>query len=379
MAELSDPKFRKTLHKTGWFGIQKPTTKRSGGRASFKIQQHTPDGVVTLDIAEVELVNEKYAKQVLGFTDALQHVELIKKRLYELRDYDKPKIKVSNANLKVLNEFLAKRYPQHKQTKLADFYSMKQDLTRAVGSLEGVPLLTASHDELQEQIDQKYETDVNKQRRVVSRLNSILQFLGRGITLDKFPEDYHDVRHLTAVEVDQLAFHTADPYKQLLYRAAFGSGLRIGELFGLRPSDIRRNNQIYVARQMKVGVKGEHRITKTKTRRERDVVVVPEYFDAVQEWANLSDDKKRELRTANYARDVKTTCSDVFNDPLKHCVFHDLRHSYAIHCLSAGMSMEMIALFLGNSVAVCEKYYTGFKATSVTVDMALMLLKSRAG
>lgn len=44
-----------------------------------------------------------------------------------------------------------------------------------------------------------------------------------------------------------------------------------------------------------------------------------------------------------------------------HCDFHDLRHSYAYHCLAKGLTIREVALALGDRMEVAEEYYTGFQ------------------
>jgi hypothetical protein len=52
------------------------------------------------------------------------------------------------------------------------------------------------------------------------------------------------------------------------------------------------------------------------------------------------------------------------NNPDKQIIFHDLRHSYAIHLLSIGMTMEDMARGIGDTMEVCEEFYAGFSHTS---------------
>jgi site-specific recombinase XerD len=48
--------------------------------------------------------------------------------------------------------------------------------------------------------------------------------------------------------------------------------------------------------------------------------------------------------------------------------FHDLRHSYAIHLLAIGMTMEDVARSIGDTIEVCEEFYAGFSHTPLSVQ-----------
>jgi site-specific recombinase XerD len=43
-------------------------------------------------------------------------------------------------------------------------------------------------------------------------------------------------------------------------------------------------------------------------------------------------------------------------------VFYSLRHTYAPHCLAAGMNMQLLAENMGTSVRMIEKHYGKFAA-----------------
>jgi integrase len=59
------------------------------------------------------------------------------------------------------------------------------------------------------------------------------------------------------------------------------------------------------------------------------------------------------------------------------CVFHDLRHSYAIHMLEkVEVSLTMVAKLLGDSIQVVEQYYAGFALGEEGLRSVDLLYKS---
>ena len=51
-------------------------------------------------------------------------------------------------------------------------------------------------------------------------------------------------------------------------------------------------------------------------------------------------------------------------------------NSYTIVLVSRGVSLSLVAQSLGNSVSVCEKYYTGFVLTNESIDYIRKLVES---
>ena len=179
------------LAKDGWLGIKKP----SGDRRSFAIQQHIKVNgkprVKTLKLEPLDALNAAFHEGKVSYKDALKKVESIKEAIYRQRDKDKPQVVFDSENLRVLDDYWRRTYTPSRLRKLKDGgKSMKHDLNRAVGACGKVSLLVGGQEELQDQIDSFLEDTPNKQRRVVTRLNQILNFLGRGFVLDKMPTSF---------------------------------------------------------------------------------------------------------------------------------------------------------------------------------------------
>ncbi|MCC7405816.1 MAG: hypothetical protein IT288_15555 [Bdellovibrionales bacterium] len=58
--------------------------------------------------------------------------------------------------------------------------------------------------------------------------------------------------------------------------------------------------------------------------------------------------------------------------------FHAIRHCYAIHLISRGVSMSLVAQLLGNSLSVCRRHYAGFELTTDSIEAINTIMKRSA-
>lgn len=352
----------------GYFALKHPNKKARNG--SFVMQQVLPDGTTPeLDLKEIDILNERYRKGLITLEEGIKQGQALRARLYELRDRGKRKLKFTEDNLKVLNQYWEDEYGTRKARLVEQGTSMWYDLKRAVGECQGISLMVCSYEELQEHLDEALADEPEKHGRVCSRLNSLLSYLGRGFTLDKLPEGMREVRFLSPSDFALILPHL-DEFQQVLCRLAFYSGLRVGEIFGLQPHDLKREGFLYVARQM--DYKGVVRLP--KTRKTRNVLFLGKDGKAAFEaWCQIPKEVRLARRATGHSEKVKRAC---LKAGVLECRFHDLRHSYAVEALAKGLSITQTAKLLGNSVAVCEKYYTGFAATSSEMAAIMKILEA---
>lgn len=269
-------------------------------------------------------------------------------------------------NYQILDDFFSTRY-RNRRTK--DRTGAYHDFRRAVDAVGMLPLRTVTVSTLQ---DELARLPVKRQRRVISRLNSIFKFLQRfdmDIHMPKKPQT--KVRHLTEKEWLLVQKKLRGPHERILCQLAFSSGCRLGEIFALEEDDYR-NGVLSVSKQLLVPKRAQARgvplIQPTKNERDRRLIALPDFDRAFTEWLALSYEERLKLRTKNMARVIKSACEEVFpNKPNKHVVFHDLRHSYAIALLDKGVPMKRVAECLGDSVVVCEEHYAGFDLSDESV------------
>ena len=240
----------------------------------------------------------------------------------------------------------------------------------------------------------------NKQRRIASKLQMMLRFLKRDITLDRDKKKRLSIRYLNEKEFKLVLKEIQDVNLRTLFELAFHSGCRMGELFALTEDDfragvlsvnkqmirreeaVRRREQDLKDRGKEARVwepKASDLICPTKNEQGRRVVVFEEFATPFARWCELAYETRFELRHSHLAEALKVACEKVFpTNPQKHCVAHDLRHSFAIRLLQF-VNLTYVSLQLGNRIEVCQEFYTGYELhdENITVLKSLMLGKGR--
>ena len=136
------------------------------------------------------------------------------------------------------------------------------DFRRAIEALGDKSLQSSSQFVLEKEIKKQFKGE--KQRRIVSRLNQILKFLKRDITLRKDRPEKRKVQYLTVDEFKKVLACIEDPYLKTLCEVCFESGMRVGEAFGVEKTGISKN---YVRVHQQLDKEGTLR--ETKNRKER--------------------------------------------------------------------------------------------------------------
>ena len=313
-------------------------------------------------------MNKQFHDSLLDFETAFAKVKVIREQLYKERDIEKRKSVFNQVNLKILESYWESEY-SHRS--LVDEKSMYHDLKRAIECAGSLSLTVCTLTELQKEINRRFIGSPNKQRRVVTRLNQILKFLGRDFQLRKVKEEWNDVKYLTPEEMAEVTRNLKDENFATLCWLGLLTGLRIGEIFSLRPERVQQT-YLRVVKQ----VDTTNKLRQLKNRKPKKTYLLQGSHEYLSKWFDLEQTTKDRLRTINHARILKAACVKAFPAmSQKHCVFHDLRHSYAIHLLGKGVPIAQVAQSLGNSISVCEKYYTGFILTDHGIELIDKLLK----
>lgn len=294
----------------------------------------------------LDAINAAYlaGSQSLGSAETLA-LEVVA-ALYNELERSKPKTVHNSANRDLLSKYWDEEYSYRD---IVDRESSLNDLKRAVDAVGELSLYSATREQLQAKIAAQVH-----QRRIAGRLNSLLKFINRDVRLRKNKLKRRPVSFLSLPDFQKLIFHIPILNIRLLIEAAFYSGLRAGELFAVTPNLVRETF-IQVNGQMdRAGVFRE-----TKTRTIRKAFIIPEGRNAVLAWAEVKN--KRKFRNVELSTLVRKACKSAFpEDSSKYVTFHDLRHSYATHLISKGVSLDLISQSLGNSISVCQDYYSGF-------------------
>lgn len=179
--------------------------------------------------------------------------------------------------------------------------------------------------------------------------------------------DRREMRALTAAEVGRLLAATADDPLGPLYALAVGSGLRAGELCGLRWSDVDLPaRSLVVRRSMARAHGGGYELAEPKTARSRRTVMLPavavdglrrqkarqaaDKLAAGTGWQDrhglaFTDAVGRPVRPDALSAAFRAT-ADRLALPVR---LHDLRHTAASLMLAAGVPLKVVSEALGHS------------------------------
>lgn len=323
------------------YHIKKPT----GKRVKWGIFRRTEEGDKTVYPKALDAINEALKAGKMKPSKAESEVQKVVDSLYKADGVRITKAVSNTTNREILERFWEDEYEDRE---LQDPQSMYNDYRRAVDCLGNVGLVSADGKEMKKALKR---FGLDKRRRTIHRLNTILKWLNRGFTIDLPKPKRKDVVFLTPDEFKLVEIHLEGPFR-LLCRLAFDSGLRIGELFALTDFSLE-GAYLKVTHQLRET--GERDFTKTQI--DRIAYLFPGSRGLVREFIKTKGDISRHLRH-HASKYFKEACKKAGVKPVR---FHDLRHSYAIRLLQCGATMEWTAKSLGNSITVCEKYYAGFK------------------
>lgn len=286
-------------------------------------------------------------------------------------------------NQKILSDFVAERIEDRK---IVNPKGHEQDFTRAVLVIdrENLSLKTATRKELQRAVNKIDRNNIH--RRVCSRLNSLLGFIGRRERLEaaeynEVPTIFTETEFLNLVENIEPPEEFKDYKEDIknLFFTLFYTGVRVGEafaVFGERKKDPKTGRQFNLLDDTQLAVysqmiKDTQKITSTKTGKERVAYVIQNHFHRVKAWADLDRATKEKLRKIEFSGLIKKAGRLTFpkTSEKQNLKAHDCRHSYAVHLLNSGVSISLIAKSLGNSVLVCEKYYLGYALHEEGIQM----------
>lgn len=345
--------------------IRKPT----GRRKSFKvIRRNTPPGrgEVTLSDKRIDSINHLLHSGKLSFDQCYERLEMLVETMYREAGVVYYRIVSTATNRDLLNRFWDEEY---KHRRLRSPMAMYHDYRRAVECLGDVCLGSATEREIMTAISKRCGNDSVMQRRVTSRLSTLLKYCKREIKLTKDKIEPPEPQFLTEAEMRQVLPYLPDRAHRILVQMAFATGCRIGELFHLEQHHWRPSGEIEVVKQRYAdGTTGP-----LKNRRPRRTLFLDdkELFDA---WVDIKDSFPKRIRNT-ISKTFRTACRKAFDNPSKHMPFKDLRHSYAVHLSQAGVSVGLVANCLGNTEHVCETYYKSHKLTEETVRTVRMILE----
>ena len=194
------------------------------------------------------------------------------------------------------------------------------------------------------------------------------------VTLPK-KEDNKEVKVLTKEEQQRFLEAIKGHELELLYIVALGTGLRIGEILGLKWSDIDfKNNELHVNRNLqKVALYEDDKIigyevveSTPKTKNSLRTIPVPQNIIKKLKTHKKEQNElilllQEEYDNKNYVfcnklgkpiedkrpgRNLKTILTSIGIEPIK---FHALRHTYATRLFEAGIPPKTVQHLMGHS------------------------------
>jgi integrase len=339
--------------------LKKPdATRGSGKKRIFRIFERGGEGKLKrFQEPRLDHINSLLLQ---GTIDRIEAEAQAKRLLETLRnERGERRVTFNQGNYKILETF----WKSYKLRDLIDPDTAYHDFRRAVDAVGDLPIASASQDELQTALT-KHKG--NKQRRIAARLNSILKFLGRDVRVRLTREEMREIAYLTPEEVGRLTSQVK-PTLASLIQVLFLTGLRLGEAMALRSSQLRPDGSLWVDSQ--VDKHGQRR--STKTRKPRKVFVLSGGDVALQKWIQFLPDVAQDRLSLSQA--MRRESMRILKRDL--CL-HDLRHSYAVLMVSRGVSLSLVAQSLGNSILVCEKYYSGFVLSDEGIETIKRMLNN---
>jgi integrase len=179
----------------------------------------------------------------------------------------------------------------------------------------------------------------------------------------------HEISPLTPDEARRLMGSATDDRLRALWLTALGTGLRQGELLGLRWQDVDLETRRLCVRHTLARVGGKLVLLEPKTERSRRTIVLPEVV-VVALRAHRTGQKIERLVAGSrwvdsghvFATTIGTpieaaAVTRAFRRALKraglpHSRFHDLRHAAATFLLAGGFTLEDVKNLLGHSSIV---------------------------
>jgi integrase len=180
---------------------------------------------------------------------------------------------------------------------------------------------------------------------------------------------HHEITPLTPEQAKTLIEKSEADRHRALWITALGTGLRIGELLGLRWEDVDLDAGRLRVRHGLASVGGELVLQEPKTERSRRTLVLPEvvvtalkahrirqkmdHLVAGSRWAGSGHVFATRLGRPHHAATI-TRCFQkaLTRAELPDVRFHDLRHSAATFLLAQGMTLEDVKNQLGHSTIV---------------------------
>lgn len=315
------------------------------------------------DCEALESVNKSLKAGTIIYNEALDMAEAVrfreKRKLKDLLGVGEESLNLSNKRL--VERYIKEEYSKRKHLKVRTKKQIHHEFYAVLRMLGAeISLIKDDRDTIYYKIagDTRYSEE--SKRRLMCRFNALLKFCGRDFVLPKITVQRNGkVKHINETELKDLIFELADDADKIAARLFFYTGLRTGELFGLKEGDIDfKDRTISVNKQMT----REGRIERPKNNKERDVPFSDKITDDIKKWLEYDESFKKDKVRGVSKRFLSASRKTWGKSQDKDITPHDLRRSYAIYLINKGFSITEVALLLGDSEKVVQMYYSGYSA-----------------
>ncbi len=337
--------------------------KAGGKRKSWSIEEKVEGKWVTVESAEMASVSASFKEGALSYPQAFERSKRLLKALYVIRDQDRAILNVLPGNETLLEKFLLKAYTPQKRVRMGEksVRSAMSMLKRAIHDL-GDLAVDGPSEPLQDLLDQMYKDKPGSHRKRITAINRLRKHLSLSALLH-LSDVGEEAIYVSADQFKALQSHIKNDVTRLLANFLFHTGLRLGEAFAVTPQSLRTQGKsllVMVTGQMYV--KGKAGATKTRSKRKAFVIPGGEEF--VRAWAALPD--KAKYRDVEHNKRIKKAAAKI---GVHKFYLHCLRHSYCVHLIGNGCTIDWVAQCAGHSRAVCERYYSTHSLTDDAITM----------
>lgn len=359
--------------------IRKPNTS---GRKTFGLVKDIINGDTrnqsTLDIPELDAINERFINKEIAMDVTLRLVTELKER--ELEKYNGPDTDKAKTFHKDNHKFVNKLLEEagSKNIKKVSYVNTKIDFDRLLNLLVDTSIMTIRKVDLKDLMDNcTYSASVKN--KLVCRLNLMLKMAGRDFLISKYPIEKHEISHITEKELNTLlksvdVLKMADSkFIQDAITVMFYTGLREGELFAVSSKHYKNTTRTYTVSNQYT--RDGNQQSKPKTGKVRSIVIPKKAVESFTRLIDYESFLKTYYRMRLTKRITRAAKFAFPNEKSKHISCHDLRHSFAIWSLGKGLSLTQVAFLLGNTLAVCQQHYTGY----ILSDEAMDAISKRLG
>lgn len=349
------------------FTVKKPTHGRRTFAIHKKIYQKTGKPLQPqVKDERLNSINSNFLAGLLSEEQALIQVKLLLENLRKEAGLSQVKANIRDqilkANYKTFEKLWEREYIGRD---IVSPETAEREFLVAMKGIDPLPLASASKLDLQKKVDAIW--DNRQHKRYVSRVNSLLKFLGRPFILHRKRRLHQEVKFVTFEELQKILNHVEAPELKALYLTLFGTGMRLGEAFMVDSRTLKRNGSLYVSQQMDKNLK----IRGLKNSKPHHTVLLDICKQGFEDWANVEN--KEEWRKC-CQHPLINAARKAFKDSKRQISPHSLRHSYCIHLLGKGVPLDRVAKLIGDSIKTTEEYYAGYDMTTDEVSVVKRII-----